>query len=141
LRADLEVVRRELAALRARVDRPATGSGEPGPVRDEDEFVITSLVTPTQATGAGAPEAPDRRLSGVEVVSVTVGESLVRVVSLAHGVRRALSAENRNRIAFEVRREVRRSRKQRRRDVREAQRDVRMRRRPGVDEDSRQDAA
>ncbi len=56
---------------------------------------------------------------------MALGESLVRVLSLGYGVRRALSAENRNRIRFEMRREVRRSRKQRRRDLRTAARTLR----------------
>jgi hypothetical protein len=54
-----------------------------------------------------------------------VGESLVRLVSLAYGVRRALSAENRNRIGFEVRREVRRARKRRRREEKQGRRYLR----------------
>jgi hypothetical protein len=70
-------------------------------------------------TDAGAPRAepnvPDRL-----VLTATVGEPLVKVVSFGHGVRRALSAESRNRIWFEVRREVRRARKQRRREMKEA---------------------
>ena len=44
----------------------------------------------------------------------------MRLVSYGYGVKRALSAENRNRIAFEVKREVRRSRKQRRREEKRA---------------------
>ncbi len=35
------------------------------------------------------------------------------LLSLGYGVRRALSAENRNRIRFEMRREVKRARRQR----------------------------
>ena len=61
------------------------------------------------------PNVPDRL-----VLSATVGEPLVKVVSFGHGVRRALSPESRNRIWFEVRREVRRVRKQRRREMKEA---------------------
>ena len=64
-------------------------------------------------------------------MTVAAGESLVRVVSLAHGVRRALSAENRNRIRFEIRREVKRSRRQRRRDLKDARRH--LRRQAGTD--------
>jgi hypothetical protein len=60
-------------------------------------------------------------------VSVAAGESLVRLVSLGYGVRRALSAHNRNRIGFEMRREVRRSRRRRRDEVREARRLLRDR--------------
>ena len=46
----------------------------------------------------------------------------MRAASLAHGVRRALDPETRNRIRFEMRREVKRARKQRRADIREARR-------------------
>jgi len=142
VRTELEAVRVELAALQARVDRLSPRTGAQGPVRDEDEFVITTLATAAPAPGPVAPDADeDRRLSGADFVSVAVGESLVRVLSLAHGVRRALSAENRNRMAFEVRREVKRSRRQRRRDVRDAQRDMRTRRQAGADDAGRQDAA
>ena len=72
-----------------------------------------------------APPPVDAR----QFASVAVGESLVRLVSLGYGVRRALSAENRNRIAFEMRREVRRSRKDRRRELRDLRR--RLREEPG----------
>jgi hypothetical protein len=54
------------------------------------------------------------------VLTATVGEPLVKVVAFGHGVRRALSAESRNKIWFEMRREVRRARKQRRREMKEA---------------------
>jgi hypothetical protein len=47
------------------------------------------------------------------------------VLSFGYGVRRALSAENRNRIRFEMRREVKSARRQRRRDVKEAKRHLR----------------
>jgi hypothetical protein len=53
---------------------------------------------------------------------VALGESLVKIASFGYGVRRALSAENRNRIAFEMRREVKRSRRKRRLDVKQARR-------------------
>jgi hypothetical protein len=70
-------------------------------------------------TDAGEPR-PEPNVSDRLVLSATVGEPLVKVVSLGHGVRRALSPESRNRIWFEVRREVRRARKQRRREMKEA---------------------
>jgi hypothetical protein len=70
-------------------------------------------------TDAGEPR-PDANVPDRLVLTATVGEPLVKVVSFGHGVRRALSAESRNRIWFEVRREVRRARKQRRRETKEA---------------------
>ena len=66
------------------------------------------------------PNVPDR-----VVLSATVGEPLVKVVSFGHGLRRALSAESRNRIWFEMRREVRASRRRRRREMKEFVRQAR----------------
>ena len=77
---------------------------------DDPAFVITD---------AGAPQprstVPDR-----VVLTATMGEPLVKAVAFGHGLRRALSAESRNRIWFEMRREVRRARKQRRRETKDA---------------------
>ena len=56
-------------------------------------------------------------------------ETVVKAASLGHGVRRALAPETRNRIRFEMRREVRRARKQRRADLKEARRDLHARQR------------
>ena len=72
-------------------------------------------------TTLSAPPPVDAR----QFASAALGESVVRLVSLGYGVRRALSAENRNRIAFEMRREVRRSRKDRRRELRDLRRRLR----------------
>lgn len=60
------------------------------------------------------------------VLSATVGEPLVKVAAFGHGVRRALTAESRNRIRFAMRQEVRRSRRQRRRDMKAAYRAMQM---------------
>ena len=62
------------------------------------------------------------------VLNAALGEPLVRAVALGHGVRRALSAETRHRIRFEMRREAKRARKQRRREMRDAWREARVRR-------------
>jgi hypothetical protein len=77
---------------------------------DDPAYVITDAGTPPLE-----PTVPDR-----VVLSATVGQPLVKVVAFGHGMRRALSAESRNRIRFEMRREVGRTRKQRRREMREA---------------------
>jgi hypothetical protein len=126
LQADLRSTRAELAALRSRVDEltaVATGSSDAADrARLGEEFVITTLAT---SVPPSVSEADRDAVSGGQLLSVAVGESLVRLVCLAHGVRRAMSAENRNRIRFEMRREVKRSRKQRRRDVRAAQQHLR----------------
>jgi hypothetical protein len=54
------------------------------------------------------------------VLSVTLGEPLVKLAAFGYGLRRALSAESRNRITFEMHREVKRARKERRRAARRA---------------------
>jgi len=119
-RVELEAARAETAALAARLDELATRVERPAGVRTEGEpsaYVITDAGTDgaTGATGTDRAGVPDRL-----VLSATLGEPLLRAVSLGHGVRRALSAESRNRIRFEVRRETRRSRKQRRREMKDA---------------------
>jgi hypothetical protein len=134
MRADVRSCRAEIADLRAQVDELSRTSGFPeGELRDD--YVITALllVAPPPASVPGDA----REAAGF--VSLAVGESLVRAVSLAHGVRRALSPENRQRIRFEMRREVKRARKQRRRDVRQTQRHLRTRpagQRRDVDEEA-----
>ena len=50
-------------------------------------------------------------------------ETVVKAAGLAHGVRRAWAPETRNRIRFEMKREVKRARKQRRADIKEARRE------------------
>ena len=116
----------------------STDGRSPVPTDGAPGFVITSL------RGGSADDDPDPvpdhlavvPLSGRDFATLAVTESAVRVVSLAHGVRRALSAENRNRIRFEVRREVRRSRRQRRRDLKEARRHLRVHRAPAAGRDA-----
>ena len=117
-RRDLALAQAETSRLQARLDaleaRLEATSAQLVESRDP-AYVITDA-------GAERPEptVPDR-----VVLSATVGEPLVRVMALGHGVVRALSPESRNRIWFEVRREVRRSRRQRRRADREVLRQAR----------------
>ena len=113
-RRQLAAALAETAALSRRLDEL---SEQLERVADRDRaqaedaaYVITDAGVPR-----AEPNVPDRL-----VLTATVGEPLVKVVSFGHGVRRALSAESRNRIWFEVRREVRRARKQRRREMKEA---------------------
>ena len=131
MQAELRSHRAEIAALTARVDGLERTSERPDRDRHED-YVITALPVPVQPAPPVASVADDSRV-GAGFVSVAAGESLVRVVSLAYGVRRALSPESRNRIRFEMRREVKRARKQRRRDVRAAQRHLRTAQRQDMD--------
>lgn len=111
--------RREQSALRRRVDELAerVACREP---EDAVDFVITDIGLTTRSTAAGTPAAGRRR-----VVDATLGEPLVKVATFAFGVRRALSAESRNRIRFEMRRESRRARKVRRQEMKQAWRAMR----------------
>jgi hypothetical protein len=105
--AETAELRRRLDALSEQLQRAADTDRERA---GESAYVITDA-------GQARPEhnVPDRM-----VLSASIGEPLVKAVSFGHGLRRAMSAESRNRIWFEVRREVRRARKQRRRETKQA---------------------
>jgi hypothetical protein len=113
-RRELARAQAETAELRARLDalsdRLESTSAELVETREAAAYLITDA-----GLEQPAPHVPDR-----VVLSAAVGEPLVRAMALGHGVRRALSPESRNRIWFEMRREVRRSRKQRRREMKDA---------------------
>jgi hypothetical protein len=132
--AALAASRAEIAALEGRLDalvaQHASPAAPPAPRHraGEPEFVITTAGA-VREHHASVPAPP--QVDARQFASVAVGESLVRLVSLGYGVRRALSAENRNRIAFEMRRERLRSRKDRRRELRDLRR--RLREEPGAD--------
>lgn len=120
-----------LAELRHRLDELERGADpRPAPrgpaVPEEREYTITGL---------GALPDPDpepatpARLERAVFADQLLRESVIRIGSLTHGVRRALSAESRNRIRFEMRREVKRARKHRRVEQREAYREWQARQR------------
>jgi len=112
-RRELAAAQAETAALRDRLDRLTEQLERQSSTMirvDDPAYVITDTGAPPLE-----PTVPDR-----VVLSATMGEPLVKVVAFGHGMRRALSAESRNKIWFEVRREVRRARKQRRREMKDA---------------------
>jgi hypothetical protein len=128
---------RELAAsqrateeLRARLDDLERREHRAAAVRDEREYVITSMGTPVRAD-----EAPVA-LSAPAFADAVVRESVVHAASFVYGVRRALSPEVRNRIRFEMKREAKRARKARRVEVKEALREYRARHRADVPADA-----
>jgi hypothetical protein len=147
LATQVESAHADVEALRARVEElsrelSSSTHGVTGP--EAQEFVITSLPDGTlRGTLAAAADEPittttttSTPLSAGQFASVALGESLVRLLSLGYGVRRALTAESRNRIRFEMRREVKRSRRQRRRDLKEAKRHLRADQRADLTEDA-----
>jgi hypothetical protein len=128
----------DLRLLRERVDhleqqRHVTPEREAA-VAAPLEFVITDL---------GKPEPPDEpvRLDGPAFADIVLKETVVKAASFAHGVRRGLAPATRNRIRFEMRQEVRRSRKQRRSDLKAAQRDLHARQRAALAADDDRQAS
>jgi hypothetical protein len=115
-RAETEALRAQLVELEHRL-------APPGPRPTETEYLITHL---GEADPAGAPPA---RVETALFADLVLRETVVKAVSLAHGVRRALDPEARNRIRFEMRRELKRARKQRRADNRQARREWEARQR------------
>ncbi len=108
--AETAELRARLDALSQQIERQSSSM-----IRvDDPAYVITD---------AGAPR-PEPTVADRVVLTATVGEPLVKMVAFGHGMRRALSAESRNRIWFEMRREVRAARRRRRHEnkafVREA---------------------
>ena len=101
---------------------PRQRAGGESRVPEQADFVITHVGEPglDQAVPVDGVPVPDRL-----VLSATLGEPLVKVAAFSHGVRRALSAESRNRIWFEMRREVRASRRRRRQLRKRLERDYR----------------
>jgi len=122
LEAMLDAAHRESDHLRLRLEELTSRPAELEPA----EFVITHV---------GEPEDPGAQLAVSDrlVLSATLGEPLVKAAAFSHGVRRALSAESRNRIWFEMRREVRASRRRRRQLRRRLEREYRANLRAGED--------
>lgn len=142
---DLAAQRVVLADLRDAVERRALQQAETADrlVRVErrlarlqsqaGEYVITGMGDlaehPDTATDRdpGSDTEPERTgpapmIDAPLFADLVLRESVVQVASFAHGVRRVLAPETRHRIRFEMRREVKRSRRQRRADDRAARR-------------------
>jgi len=111
----------------------------PDPARAPTEYVITHLGEPVAEPEPEVEAAP--AVAPGLFADLVLRETVVQTASLFHGVRRALSPENRNRIRFEMRREVKRSRKQRRADIREARREWEARQRAAMSDDEADDRA
>jgi hypothetical protein len=91
------------------------------------EFVITRV---------GEAEAePAPTVAAPVFADLLLKETVVQTASLFHGLRRALSPETRNRIRFQMRQEVKRSRKQRRAELREVRREWAARHRAAMTAD------
>jgi hypothetical protein len=127
--ADAEALRQELDSLEQRLAELSTERVPEVTVVDDREYVITGL-------GEGRSRGPLAAVPTVPApvfVDIVLRESLIRTASLAAGLRRALAPDVRNRIRFEMKREVKRSRKQRRVLLREARRHLQARQRVEID--------
>jgi hypothetical protein len=130
-RRELHAAHAEAADLRIRMDEfeRRLSAFAARPEQAVEEYTITDL---------GRPEDPDPDPPSIDralFADIVLRETVVKAASLAHGVRRALAPETRNRIRFEVRREIRRARKQRKADLREARRDWESRQRAAMSDD------
>lgn len=121
------------SAASSHTDGSSPGTRDSHPVSldapENTEYVITHLGEPEPEVEAVPTVAPGL------FADIVLRETVVQTASLFHGVRRALSPETRNRIRFEMRREVKRSRKQRRADIREARREWEARQRAAILDD------
>jgi hypothetical protein len=126
LQSQVDAIERRLAAP----EPAAPPAPAAAPARPEPEFVITHLGVETRP-GAGADAVPT--VAAPLFADLVLRESVVQAASLAAGLRRALAPQMRNKIRFEMRREVKRARKQRRADLREARRAQRVDQPSGAD--------
>lgn len=135
-RADQAALREHLDMLHRRLAR-----AEPRPAGTP--YVITGLgrerPTGTDPTAVTIPTAAGAQAGGTTpaigralFADLVLRETVVKAASLAYGIRRGLDPETRNRIRFEMRREVRRSRRQRKADTRQAVREWKARQRAGL---------
>ncbi|GAB6985929.1 hypothetical protein [Nocardioides pyridinolyticus] len=131
---ELAAARAETAALRTQLDELERRVARPErTIRSETDAEVGYVITDL---GTAEPEPqPAPRGAGAPFADLVLRETAVKAVSLAHGVRRALDAESRNRIRFEMKREVRRARKERKADTREAVRERQARQRAELDEE------
>ncbi len=140
LRARRRAVRAEelAASLAARLDALESSPAEvPPPAADEAAFVITHVGSP--GVHDAAPLAQD--IDGRLFADIVARETVVKAASWTAGLRRALSAESRNRIRFAVRQETRRAGRERRSEMKQALREFRARERAGVGGDLGEDVA
>lgn len=143
--AEVAASRADAAALRERVDRlesrlPSAGetaetarAGEAAESAESDDAEGSYVIT---ALGDREPRpAETPRIEGRLFADLVLRETVVRAAGLAHGVRRAVSPENRFRMRYAYSREVKAARKRRRAELR------RLRRTAAAGPQEREDAA
>jgi len=128
--SDADALREQLAGLelkmRAQTTAVETRERVPVAVVDDREYLITDLGKDR------GPRVPARVVPAPQFADILLRESVIKTAALAAGLRRALTPEVRNRIRFEMKREVKRSRKERKLMLRAARRDWESRQRAEV---------
>jgi hypothetical protein len=135
-RRELAAAQAEAASLRVQIDDIERRLSAHDQIdQDRSDYVITRLGDNSPDPD---PEVLPARIDGQLFADIVLRETLVKAAALAHGVRRGLAPDVRNRIRFEVRREIKRARRTRRAEIREARRawDARQRAEMTGDEDA-----
>ena len=115
------------AALEERVALQGSPVAEaPRPEAGTSTFVITHLGEDDVVERETAVAQP---IDGRLFADIVARETVVMAASWTHGLRRALSAETRNRIRFQVRQETKQAGRERKAEVKQALREHRARRR------------
>lgn len=127
VRTEIAATHAEAAELRSRIDALAVQIAASR--REPEEFVITHLGESDPEVGDVSELPGDGRIDGKLFADLVLRETVVKAAALGHGVRRAMAPETRNRIRFEIRREVKRSRKARKEETRQVRREMQDRRR------------
>jgi hypothetical protein len=121
----------DLAERVALLESPLASA--PAPRADEatvGTYVITGVGTRDAVEHAPVEQVPVAApIDGRLFTDIVARETVVKAASWTHGLRRALSAESRNRIRFHVRQETRRAGRERRAETRQALREFRARQR------------
>lgn len=130
---ELAALHQRLAMLEAPAARGAGVEHTGRPAAADREFVITRL---GESEPAGADRTPQVSIAGPAFADALLRESVVHTAAFVHGVRRAVAPETRNRVWFEMRRELKRTRKARKVELKEALREYRARHRAEVPADA-----
>lgn len=126
------------AALAERVALLESPVASAPPPAVDDASVGTYVITGVGTDDAAEPASADRvpvaaPIDGRLFTDIVARETVVKAASWTHGLRRALSAENRNRIRFQIRQETRRAGRERRAETKQALREFRARQRADLD--------
>ena len=137
-------MRTQLSAMRRELDLASIEpQDDPQPVAAR--YVITEVGEPAcpgpVSESEPVPVVVAEPIDGRLFTDIVVRETVVKAQGLVYGPRRTLDPATRNRIRFEMKREIKRARKQRRDDLKAALRDFQARERAaGIVEDE-EDAA